>query len=323
MQPMTPDEGPPRVGERQLPGAAQRRTPVTPAPRAGVGGWVRLLRPHQWVKNGFVFIGLLFGHAWHDPAKVGMALAAFAAFCLLASAVYVMNDLADREQDRLHPDKRHRPLASGTVSTQAAIALGLACLGGGLALAFTLAGSAPWIFVAYVLLNAAYSAGLKHVVILDVFLVAAGFMLRLLAGTVGIGIAPSQWLLLCGLMLTLFLGFAKRRAELATLLEDSSGHRRVLQHYSTTMLDQFLTLTAAGTVVTYSLYTVSAETVAQHGTTNLMLTVPFVLYGMLRYLYRLHRRGGGGDPARELFADGHLLAVVAGWLATVLAVLAR
>jgi 4-hydroxybenzoate polyprenyltransferase len=284
---------------------------------------IRLLRPHQWIKNGFVFVGLLFGHAWHDPAKVTMALAAFAAFCLLASAVYVMNDLADREQDRLHPDKRHRPLASGAIGTGAAIALGLACLLGGLALAFTVAGQAPWIFVAYLLLNAAYSAGLKHVVILDVFLIAAGFMLRLLAGTVGIGIAPSHWLLLCGLMLTLFLGFAKRRAELGALMENSGGHRRVLEHYSEPMLEQFLTMTAVGTVVTYSLYTVSPETVAQHGTTYLMATVPFVLYGVLRYLYLLHRHGGGGDPARELFRDGHLLAALAGWLATVLAVLAR
>jgi 4-hydroxybenzoate polyprenyltransferase len=284
---------------------------------------IKLLRPQQWIKNGFVFVGLLFGHAWHDPGKAGMALAAFAAFCLLASSVYVLNDLADREQDRLHPDKRHRPLASGTVGVSAAVTLGLLCLAGGLALAFTVAGSAPWIFLAYLLLNAAYSAGLKHVVILDVFMIAAGFMLRLLAGTVGIGIAPSHWLLLCGLMLTLFLGFAKRRAELNALMEQSGGHRRVLEHYSEPMLDQFLSLTAMGTVVTYSLYTVAADTVVQHGTANLILTVPFVLYGMLRYLYLLHRRGGGGDPARELVRDGHLLAALGGWLATVLAVLAR
>ncbi len=284
---------------------------------------IKLLRPHQWIKNGFVFVGLLFGHAWHDPDKIALALAAFAAFCLLSSAVYVMNDLADREQDRRHPDKRHRPLASGTVSVPAAVGLGLLCLLGGLALAITVAGAAPWIFFAYLLLNAAYSSGLKHVVILDVFIIAAGFMLRLLAGTVGIGIAPSHWLLLCGLMLTLFLGFAKRRAELNALVEASAGHRRVLEHYSAPLLDQFLSLTAMGTVVTYSLYTVSAETLAQHGTTQLIATVPFVLYGMLRYLYRLHRRGGGGDPSRELFADGHLLAAFFCWLATVLVVLAR
>jgi 4-hydroxybenzoate polyprenyltransferase len=185
----------------------------------------KLMRPHQWLKNGFVFVGLLFGHAWSDPVKLGQALAAFAAFCLLASAVYVMNDLIDREQDRLHPKKKSRPLAAGTVSVASALALAAVCLLGGGLIAWAWAGSAPWIFLAYVALNVAYSFGLKHVVILDVFIIASGFMLRLLAGTLGLGIAPSQWLLLCGLMLTLFLGFAKRRAELNALLTDSAGHR--------------------------------------------------------------------------------------------------
>lgn len=282
---------------------------------------ISLLRPHQWLKNGFVFVGLLFGHAWSDPVKLGQALAAFAAFCLLASAVYVMNDLVDREQDRLHPKKKHRPLAAGTVGVVPAQALVLACLVGGGTIAWFWAGSAPWIFLAYVLLNVGYSHGLKHVVILDVFIIAAGFMLRILAGTLGIGIAPSQWLLLCGLMLTLFLGFAKRRAELAALQEDSVGHRRVLEHYTAPMLDQFIGVTAAGTVISYALYTVSAETVAMHGTRALIATVPFVLYGMLRYLWKLHARGGGGDPAQELLRDPHLLAATAGWLVLVILLL--
>ena len=275
---------------------------------------IRLLRPHQWLKNGFVFVGLLFGHAGGDPVKLGQALAAFAAFCLLASAVYVMNDLVDREQDRLHPKKKHRPLAAGTVGVGSAKALAVFCLLGGGAVAWLFAGSAPWVFAAYLLINVGYSFGLKHVVILDVFIIAAGFMLRILAGTLGIGIAPSQWLLLCGLMLTLFLGFAKRRAELAALQEDSVGHRRVLEHYSAPMLDQFIGVTAAGTVISYALYTVSAETVAMHGTRALIATVPIVLYGMLRYLWKLHARGGGGDPAQELLRDPHLLAATAGWL---------
>lgn len=283
--------------------------------------WLRLLRPHQWLKNGFVFVGLLFGHAWTDPVKLGQALAAFAAFCLLASAIYVMNDLIDREQDRLHPKKKSRPLAAGTLSVSAAVFLAAACLLGGAAVAWCWAGSAPWIFFAYVALNMAYSLGLKHVVILDVFIIAAGFMLRILAGTLGIGIAPSQWLLLCGLMLTLFLGFAKRRAELNALLADSAGHRRVLEHYTAPMLDQFIAIAMAGTVISYALYTVSAETIALHGTRGLIATVPFVLYGMLRYLWRLHSRGGGGDPARELLTDPHLLAATAGWLLLVVVLL--
>lgn len=279
---------------------------------------VRLLRPHQWLKNTFVLIGLLFGHAGHDPVKVGQALAAFAAFCLLASAVYVMNDLIDREQDRRHPKKRHRPLAAGTVSVSAAVTLATLCLLAGGVLAVFYAGSAPWIFLVYVLMNLAYSLGLKHVVILDVFIIAAGFMLRILAGTLGIGIAPSQWLLLCGLMLTLFLGFAKRRAELNALLAESAGHRRVLEHYTAPMLDQFIGIVAAGTVISYALYTVSAETIALHGTQALIATVPFVLYGMLRYLWRLHQRGGGGDPAQELLTDPHLALASLGWLALVI-----
>jgi 4-hydroxybenzoate polyprenyltransferase len=287
---------------------------------------IRLLRPHQWLKNGFVLIGLLFGHAWNDPVKLAQALAAFAAFCLLASAVYVMNDLIDREQDKLHPNKKYRPLAAGLISQSTAIALGLACLLAGGVVALNWTGSEPWIFLAYLMMNVAYSLGLKHIVILDVFIIAAGFMLRILAGTLGIGIAPSHWLLICGLMVTLFLGFAKRRAEL-NAIDDANGssasHRRVLEHYSAAMLDQYIAITAAGTVIAYAIYTVSAETVAMHGTRSLIATVPFVLYGILRYLWRLHRQGGGGDPAQELLTDPHLIAAAVGWLGIVLMVLGK
>ena len=290
---------------------------------------IRLLRPHQWLKNGFVLVGLLFGHAWRDPAMVAQALAAFVAFCLISSAVYVLNDLIDREQDRRHPDKRQRPLASGAVSVGAAVALAAVCLALGFGLVGGLfagsglpASQAPWVFVAYVLLNIGYSLGLKHVVILDVFLIAAGFMLRILAGTLGLGIAPSHWLLLCGLMLTLFLGFAKRRAELGALAEESRHHRRVLDHYTAPMLDQFITLSAAATVIAYSLYTVSEETIALHGTPWLIASVPCVVYGLLRYLQRLHL-GGGGDPARELLTDPHLLAAFSLWLGLVVWLLSR
>lgn len=293
---------------------------------------IRLIRPHQWVKNGFVFVGLLFGHAWElgeFEALLMQAISAFIAFCLLSSAVYVGNDLMDREQDRLHPDKRNRPLASGAVGAPAAVTLAMLCLALAAALVFGafdgigLPGAqAPWIFAAYLLLNIGYSAGLKHVVVLDVFLIAAGFMLRILAGTLGIGIAPSHWLLVCGLMLTLFLGFAKRRAELNALMADSGTHRPVLDRYTPAMLDQFITLSAGATVIAYSLYTVSAETIALHGTPWLILTVPCVAYGLLRYLYRLHRRGGGGDPVREFLADPHLLGVFALWLGLVFWLLA-
>jgi len=211
-------------------------------------------------------------------------------------------------------------LAAGIVAVSTAIILAGVCFIGGSSIALLFSGSAPWLFFLYVALNIGYSLGLKHVVILDVFIIAAGFMLRILAGTLGIGISPSHWLLLCGLLLTLFLGFAKRHAELNALMEQSGGHRRVLEQYTAPMLDQFITIAATGTLVSYALYTVSAEVVALHGTRSLILTLPFVLYGMLRYLWRLHR-GGGGDPAHELLTDPHLWGVTLGWLGLVLALL--
>lgn len=287
--------------------------------------WLRLLRPHQWLKNAFVLVGLLFGHAWGQPDIVAKAFAAAAAFCLLSSAVYVFNDLIDREQDRLHPQKRHRPLASGAISVPFALGLMLACLAIALDIVFRFIARAEWVFLAYLAVNIAYTLRLKHVVILDVFMISAGFMLRLLAGTLALGIPPSQWLLLCGLMLTLFLGFAKRRAELNAMRTDEGAaraHRRVLEHYSPALLDQLITVAVACTVLSYSLYTVSSETVAMHGG-HLWVTVPFVLYGMFRYLYLLHRRGGGGDAAEALLTDHHLLLAVGGWLLTTLALLAN
>lgn len=283
---------------------------------------IQLLRPHQWLKNGFVLIGLLFGHAWSNAEMRMQALTAFVAFCLISSAVYVMNDILDREADRRHPQKCLRPIASGRVGIGMALALAAVCLVVGLGLISGLFGlpasKAPWVFVLYVLMNVAYSLGLKHVVILDVFIIAAGFMLRIFAGTLGIGIVPSHWLVLTGLMLTLFLGFAKRRAEIEVPSTTEQPHRRVLEQYSLPLLDQFITLTAGATVITYSLYTVSEETIALHGTRWLIVTVPCVLYGLLRYLYRLHRRGGGGDPVRELLRDPHLLLVTALWLILVI-----
>ena len=283
---------------------------------------IKLMRPHQWLKNGFVFAGVLFGHAWGDPVKFGQALFAFAAFCMLASAVYVMNDIIDREQDRAHPKKRLRPLAAGTVSLFSAMVLLLACLATAVGLVSVGGNQAPWLFALYFGINVAYSFGLKHVVILDVFLISAGFMLRILVGTIGIGIVPSHWLLLCGLLLTLFLGFAKRRAELETMDEAGADHRRVLDDYTIPLLDSFISIVAAGTLVSYALYTVSAETIALHGSRQLILTLPFVLYGMLRYLWRLHRCRGGGDPAQELLTDPHLMLATLGWMGMVMAILA-
>jgi len=279
---------------------------------------VELLRPRQWVKNAFVLVGLVFGHAWRDAAMVEAALLATLAFCLASGAIYALNDARDVVQDREHPDKRARPVARGAVSPAEAIWIAAGIAAAALALAAWVDWRVAGIVAAYLALSAAYSMGLKRVPVLDVVIIAAGFMLRLLAGTLGIGIAPSSWLLACGFLLTLFLGFAKRRAEIARLEEDAGRHRAVLEDYSVGFLDQATVLCATGMCAAYAAYTLSADTAALHGTGSLALTLPWVLLGTLRYLYRLRRRGGGGDPAEELLRDPLLAAAVAGWLATVL-----
>ncbi len=285
----------------------------------------RLLRPHQYLKNGFVWVGLIYFHpfAWDKLGQVGLL---FAAFCAAASGVYVFNDVCDAEADRLHPTKCRRPIAAGLVSTAAAwmVSSGLALLALGLSLA--VGWLAFGLIAAYLLLNLGYSLRFKQVVILDVFFISAGFMLRILAGTVGVGIPPSQWLLLTGLMLTLFLGFAKRRAEL--LMLESAEHtdklqvRPVLNDYSPVVLDQLTSITAACTVLSYGLYTVSPDTVKAHGTYALFYTLPFIIYGVVRYLFLLHHHARGSDTAKDLMADPHLILTALGWLAVTLAVLA-
>lgn len=276
----------------------------------------RLMRPHQWLKNSFVFTGLLFGHAWQDAHLVTQVAFAALAFSLMSSAVYIINDMVDCEQDKLHPVKRRRPLAANQINmTTAAVFAALLSISGVL-LASSVSHAVLVIVALYALINLAYSLRLKHIVILDVFIIAAGFMLRILAGTLGIGIPPSQWLLLCGLMITLFLGFAKRRAEIIALSDTRSAHRRVLVHYSAVLLDKMIVITASGVIMSYSLYTMSPETIHTHGTSNLIYTLPFVMYGVFRYIFMLHQRRGGGDPSRDIMHDPHMLLAVLAWGAT-------
>ncbi len=279
---------------------------------------IELLRPRQWIKNAFVLVGLVFGHAWRDPAMVQAALLTTLAFCLASGAVYAFNDARDAERDREHPDKRSRPVARGAVSQLEALALSAIMALAALAIASWTGWRAAAIVAGYLCLSAAYTVWLKNVPVLDVAAIAAGFMLRLLAGTLGVGIEPSKWLLACGFLLTLFLGFAKRRAEIARLEEDAVLHRAVLEDYSIGFLDKAIALCAAGMVATYAWYTLAAETALIHGTGSLSLTLPWVLLGTSRYLYRLRLRGGGGDPAEEILRDPLLAASVAGWGATVL-----
>jgi len=222
--------------------------------------YLRLLRPHQYVKNGFVLVGALFSHHW-DAATLIAAGVAFVAFCAMASAGYIMNDILDAEADRQHPRKSRRPIVSGLVKVRKAWKLYTVLVAISFILAFMIGGLMPFLLLAYLLTNIAYSLWLKHMVILDVFLISAGFMWRLLAGTLGLGFEPSNWMMLCGFMLTLFLGFAKRRAEL--LMVESSGDasrartRRVLGDYSPAMLEQYTAVTAACTIISYGLFSVS------------------------------------------------------------------
>lgn len=274
----------------------------------------RLMRPRQWVKSSFVFTGILFGNAWHEPQLRWKVLLTAVAFSMIASGVYIINDLLDKESDLNHPSKKHRPLAAGKISNAAALSLLIMLVSGGLLVGFFASGRVLGLLSIYLLANIAYSIRLKHVVILDVFIIASGFMLRILAGTVGVGIAPSQWLLLCGLMMALFLGFAKRRAELYALTGDGPSPRRVLSHYQPVLLDNMIVVTATCVILTYSLYTMSEATIRFHHTESLIYTVPFVIYGIFRYIYSLHQQTVGSDPALQIFRDPHLLLAIAGWL---------
>jgi 4-hydroxybenzoate polyprenyltransferase len=269
---------------------------------------VRLMRPHQWVKNVFVFAGLVFSQSWVNAALDLRVLNAFAAFCCASSLVYILNDWHDRASDALHPVKRKRPLASGAVSAFSALVLAAVLLVAGILLAADNR-TLLLLLALYVALNVAYSWRLKHVPVVDVSIIAAGFMLRLLAGTVAVGIAPSRWLLMTGIFLTLYLGFCKRKAE---SFQEEASQRAVMAHYPTALIDTFIATTMTATLTTYSLFATSPEAQLQHGQ-GLLYTVPVVVFGLLRYTYRVHC-GHGEDVARDLLRDAWLLGAGMLWL---------
>jgi len=274
------------------------------------------LRPRQWVKNLFVFAGLVFAQKLFTPS-VWPALGAFAVFCALSGSVYLLNDAADREKDRLHPDKKWRPIASGRLpagtAVTAAAVLVVAALAGSLVLSRPLAVVA----LAYAVLLGAYSVWLKHLVIVDVIVVAIGFVLRAVAGAVAIDVGISGWLLICTVLMALFLALGKRRHEYLTLGEAAVRHRPILAEYSAGLLDQMIAVVTASTVTAYALYTMSPETVAKFETRLLPATLPFVLYGIFRYLYLLYRRQLGGNPSELFLNDGPLLVNTLLWILAV------
>jgi 4-hydroxybenzoate polyprenyltransferase len=278
------------------------------------------LRPHQWTKNLVVLAALAFSKHLFDGEPVVRAGLAFLVFCILSGAVYLVNDLRDLEQDRLHPRKSTRPLASGALPVPVARAAAVVLLVAGLAGAVALGAGFAVAAVAYVLLNVAYSYGLKNVVILDVLAISLGFVLRAVAGALAIDVEFSTWLLVCTILLALFLSLAKRRHELVSLEGTASEHRSILAEYSPYLLDQMISVVTASCLTAYAFYTMAPETVEKYQTERLALTIPFVLYGILRYLYLVHRREGGGSPTDVLLTDRPLLVAVALWALAVVVI---
>ena len=296
--------------------------------RLGTGGrllaLLAALRPRQWTKNFAIFVGIVFAQRLLSFALFERVVVAFVAFCLASSSIYLLNDLLDLENDRQHPVKRHRPLASGNLPTSWAIAamgiLLVACASltvliffiprGHQADIFASLGGSSLLFAvtvaAYLVLMVLYSVRLKHVVLLDVFIIASGFVLRILAGAVVIPVSISPWLYLVTVLLSLFLALNKRRHELVLLQGDASNHRQILKEYSVPLLDQMITIVTAATIMAYSLYTFQGPT----GNSRLMVTIPLVLYGMFRYLYLVYMRMEGGSPEELLLRDRHMLGTV-------------
>jgi 4-hydroxybenzoate polyprenyltransferase len=270
------------------------------------------MRPAQWLKNGIVFAGLVFGGKLLEPTAVVSAALAALAFCLLSSGFYLINDVRDRDADRLHPAKRLRPVPAGELEPRTAAFVGA------ILVIVAIVGSAllSWglllVFLAYASLMAAYNLGLKEIVIVDVFAIAAGFVLRAVGGAIAVDVSISPWLLVCTVLLALLIGFGKRRYELVAL-DNAVRHRRNLDLYNRPMLDQAVAVTAAGTLIAYAAYTFESESAQYHH--RMMLTIPFVAYGVFRYLYLLYRGGQGGAPETMLLTDRPLLATAAAWAA--------
>jgi 4-hydroxybenzoate polyprenyltransferase len=312
-----------------IPGAAlpgrDRAVPSSDQARSGSPGFIALvitsLRPRQWLKNLVVFAALIFAQRLGDPEQVTRSVLGFLLFCITSGAIYIINDLFDADRDRLHPLKAQRPIASGALGVAPAAATAAILLIGALLAAFTLSRPFGAILLIYAIQNILYSLWLKEVVIIDVMVIAAGFVLRAVGGALIIDVPISTWLIICTILLSLFLAFCKRRQELESLDDEAGEHRPALREYSVDFIDQMINVVTASTVVAYTFYTVSPEVEHKLGTQHLYLTVPFVLYGIFRYLYLVHRKGIGGNPTQALLTDRPLLTCVALWGITVVALL--
>ena len=275
------------------------------------GSYLRLARPKQWTKNGFVLAGVVFAHEALMVSSVVSALLAFLAFCALSGAVYAANDVLDVEEDRKHPVKRRRPVASGAVSARSAVVFAAVLVICGLALGFAVDVGVGLAGLAYLALQAVYTPILKHTAILDVMSISAGFVIRALAGVAAVGSPISPWLIVCTALLTLFLGFSKRRHEIASLGDAATAHRKNLRDYSVPLLDEMMNIMISATIIAYVLYTFF-----EYENYYMMASIPFVVYGVFRYMLLVHRNGGG-NPDTLLLRDRPLQITLALWLAVV------
>ncbi|GMU91779.1 MAG: UbiA prenyltransferase family protein [Candidatus Hydrogenedentota bacterium] len=286
-----------------------------------IASLLNAFRVYQWPKNLVVFGALVFAQELNEPAQVLRSIAAFLVFCAASSAVYILNDIADVEKDRQHPEKKDRPIASGAIGIPAAIAVMLALLGGSLAAAFLLRPLFVSTVLVYLFINLSYTFVLKKIMLIDVMAIALGFVVRGIAGAVVLDVVFSNWLVVCTLFLALFLALGKRRREIGLLEAEAIRHREVLGHYTVPYLDALMLILAGTTLLTYTIYTCSPEVVERTGTDKLYVTLPFVVYGLFRYLYLVHHKSGGGDPSRTLVKDVPLLATVMLWGVTNVAIL--
>jgi len=287
---------------------------------------LRAMRPKQWSKNAIIFFPFAFtlNEYWRPFSPdmyrfLGLTTTGFLLFCLLSGAVYLINDVVDVDKDRLHPTKRYRPIASGQVTTTTALAAAGLLTAVSVGVGFALNPLFGFVAAIYFLAQVAYTFFLKHVVLLDVFTIAAGFVLRAVAGAVVIQVAISPWLYICTVLLSLFLGFSKRRHELVLLNDQAGNHRQILREYTPELLEEILSVVTSSTVMAYSLYTFTYEKLPKNHA--MMLTIPFVLYGIFRYLYLVHLRNAGGSPEETLLGDRPFLVNVILWMVSVVAIL--
>ena len=279
----------------------------------------KTMRPRQWTKNVFIFAALVFDKQLFVVDSFLRTLAGFVLFCLISSSVYIFNDLADVEADRQHPEKKNRPIASGKLSVGAAWAAGIVIVAITFVLAWLLSPGFELVIMTYFVINMAYSKWLKHIAILDVLIISLGFVLRVGAGVTLIAVERfSPWLYIVMFLLSLFLGFGKRRAELALLAHGAGSHRKVLDGYTLPLLDQYIMIVSGTTIVAYSLYTFSAPNVPENH--SMMLTIPFMVYAIFRYLYLIEVKHAGGTPEEVLLSDRPFQASMLLWAITVIVI---